>query len=349
MAEVIVSHIAEIRESRITDPALSEKLPDIRFADGTTASLELSNPKAHALMGLLKSLHYDGLPAYVTLSDDKKIADVRVPIQKRVVNLKENAEGDLDVELEISHAVHTLKRSHPDFATLERKLSDAIRSQSEVLITEDIDNSILSVDPALSPFDVRPAAPQILSPLPLAAAGPITEQKARELFNSVADLSCDPLRITDICIPFRYPRDGCWARAHEMYRRLSAQAMIGNLWLYGDLNVRTANDPTCSVSWRYHVAPTVQVQGGSGFRTFILDPSLFAAPVTDAEWIRKQTSAGNAVATEGKVYYRAPNGNLIFDDTFSATATDLKTYRAQLLKMTVDNGPPPYARCAAVS
>jgi hypothetical protein len=133
-----------------------------------------------------------------------------------------------------------------------------------------------------------------------------------------------------------------------MYRRLSAQATIGKLWLYGKLNVRTANYPTCSVSWRYHVAPTVQVQAGSGSRTYILDPSLFAAPVTDAEWINKQTNAGNAEPTDGRVYYRAPDGSVMFDDTFASTATDLKTYRAQLLKMTVDNGPPPYAHCAVV-
>lgn len=349
MAEVIVSHIAEIRENTTTGFALSEKLPDIRFANGATASLEPSNPKAHALIGLLKSLHYDGLPAYVTLSDDKKISDVRVPIQKRVVNITANAGGDLDVELEISHAFHTLRRSRPDFETLEKKLRDALDSRSAVLVTEDIDDGILSVDPVPGPFDVRPAAPRIAAPAAVAVAGPITEQKALELFNSVADLGCDPLRITDICIPFRYPRDGCWARAHEMYRRLSAQSAIGKMWLYGDLNVRTANDPTCSVSWRYHVAPTVQVQAGSGSRTYILDPSMFAAPVTDAEWIAKQTSAGNAVPTDGRVYYRASDGNVTFDDSFASTATELKTYRAQLLKTTVDNGPPPYARCAAVS
>lgn len=53
------------------------------------------------------------------------------------------------------------------------------------------------------------------------------------------------------------------------------------VWIYGDLNTPTINNPNCIVSWGWHVAPTVQVPG-SGI--LVIDPSIFNVPVTEIAW-----------------------------------------------------------------
>jgi hypothetical protein len=144
------------------------------------------------------------------------------------------------------------------------------------------------------------------------------------MFATAADLSCDSIRITPVCIPFRYARDGCWARAHEMYRILSPTAAIGKCWLYGNLKVRTANDPTCEVNWRYHVAPIVTVKDGAGNKPIVLDPALFTRPVSPSEWAAKQILNGTPVLTDGRVYYRSTDGKVSYDDGFGDTAVQLR-------------------------
>jgi hypothetical protein len=92
---------------------------------------------------------------------------------------------------------------------------------------------------------------------------PVTPQRARELIDLVSSQSYDPAAIDAPCIPFRYPDEGCWARAHEMCRIIIASGEeVCKLWIYGDLEVKTRNNPDCRVLWICHVAPTSQVTVG---------------------------------------------------------------------------------------
>src|SRR5262249_62077165 len=58
--------------------------------------------------------------------------------------------GDgLEVELEISHARHYLRREHPRFDEMHKTLERARREKAPVLVTESLDSSAI--------IDVRPA------------------------------------------------------------------------------------------------------------------------------------------------------------------------------------------------
>lgn len=120
--------------------------------------------------------------------------------------------------------------------------------------------------------------------------------EAQILFNELAN---------DNNIPFDYPRDCCFARAHEMCRQLEAKGIeCGKTWYYSagwpaqgspdfppaNLSVtglpKTPVIPDGTLSWTYHVAPTVELDG----KTMVFDPSMFKGPVTPDEWRSKMVN-----------------------------------------------------------
>jgi hypothetical protein len=104
---------------------------------------------------------------------------------------------------------------------------------------------------------------------------------ANELFQRIANAPH---------IPFRYPDDGCYARAHEMTRILQqANVISAKVFLEGDLRVETRNSPAGAVTWWYHVAPIIKVNRGGVIVDMVFDPSIFSRPVTLAEWSAIQT------------------------------------------------------------
>jgi hypothetical protein len=98
-------------------------------------------------------------------------------------------------------------------------------------------------------------------------------------------------------IAFRYPLDGCYARAHLMGRlMLEMGVRPGKVWAFDDramadkkapprLYARTGNHPKGEVWWKYHVAPLLGVRDAGGkVRMHVIDPSLFDEPVPLARW-----------------------------------------------------------------
>lgn len=81
-----------------------------------------------------------------------------------------------------------------------------------------------------------------------------------------------------------YPDDGCFARAALGVRNLKqwSQAAPNKIFVFGDLRVKTANSPLGEVTWWYHVAPLVEVDG----EKYVLDPALNPkAPLKLREWL----------------------------------------------------------------
>lgn len=178
---------------------------------------------------------------------------------------------------------------------------------------------------------------------------PVTLQRAGELFNLANAQLCCPGNPQSPCIPFLYPDDGCWARAHEMCRlMIAAGDRPEKIWIYGGLKVATGNHPNCKVTWGWHVAPILRVStAGGNTEVYVIDPSLFTAPVTQATWVGVQGDPSPTVVhTAADVFHRTFGGKVTYDANYSQTQSTLSLYRDKLrLRAVSPDGPPPYVQC----
>jgi hypothetical protein len=165
----------------------------------------------------------------------------------------------------------------------------------------------------------------------------------------MAATSCDPLTVPAPCIPFRYPDDGCWARAHEMCRLMINLGLSPRkVWIDHSagsvLHVSTRNNPKCYVEWGWHVAPTLCVRGPTFFQTrrMVIDPSLFTSPVSEATWKGVQGDPNATLTHTGADQFWHGGGT---DPTYSASNAILAQYRLALQSRAVQVGAPPYANC----
>jgi hypothetical protein len=113
----------------------------------------------------------------------------------------------------------------------------------------------------------------------------VTAEQARQAFRWMASQKD---------IAFRYPTDGCYARAHLMVRRLQQRGLKPwKVWSFANggekLYVRTPNHPKGHVEWRYHVAPILRVRlANNQQRWWVIDPALFKGPVAISTWRNTQ-------------------------------------------------------------
>lgn len=85
-----------------------------------------------------------------------------------------------------------------------------------------------------------------------------------------------------------YPDDGCFARAALAIMNLSHWKIPvpNKIFVFGNLQVKTVNSPSGSVSWWYHVAPIVAVNG----QKYVLDPAIEPLrPLKLEEWLLKMS------------------------------------------------------------
>ena len=108
----------------------------------------------------------------------------------------------------------------------------------------------------------------------------ITQKEADALFKSFTD---------DIKIPFRYPFDGCYARATAMAKTAEDKKIImGKVFVEGTLIAETGLPEYPVVAWGWHVAPMLYVKNASGkVEIQVFDPGLFDHPVPLDQWKRK--------------------------------------------------------------
>lgn len=168
--------------------------------------------------------------------------------------------------------------------------------------------------------------------------------RAQQLFALCNSHICCPCSTPGSCIPFLYPDDGCWARAHEMCRLMIADGVTpAKVWISGGLQVNSSNKPNCLVVWYWHVAPTLQVTVGGSAQMYVIDPSLFNEPVPLATWKGIQGNPSATLVHTTVDQYGFGGGT---DPTYSQTNIDLTTYRNRLkLRSVGSEGPPPYTNC----
>ena len=121
-----------------------------------------------------------------------------------------------------------------------------------------------------------------------------TVAKAKELWKDAVGGTFTDSGGTSFPIPFGYPVDGCYARAHLMAaqfkkagfesEKIFAEARKTRLVVPSDLAADVAVDAAPTVEWGYHVAPVITLDTGD---RFVIDPSLFDRPVTVAAWLAK--------------------------------------------------------------
>ena len=174
---------------------------------------------------------------------------------------------------------------------------------------------------------------------------PVSFQRARQLFDLCNAQLCCPCSATTPCIPFTYPDNGCWARAHEMCRLLiAAGESPEKVWISGNLSVPSQNKPDCLVRWSWHVAPTLQVSINGTAQTYVIDPSLCSEPVSQAAWKALQGDpAATLTPSSARIYYYWSGQT---DDFYVDTNTVLAQHRNLLkLRSASSAGPPPYTNC----
>lgn len=90
-------------------------------------------------------------------------------------------------------------------------------------------------------------------------------------------------------ISWLYPDDGCFARAAMAASKLIEWKIppVNKIFIFGNLRVQTENSPHGQVTWWYHVAPLVSVDG----EAFVLDPAISPnEPLPLKSWVETQTS-----------------------------------------------------------
>ena len=312
---------------------------------GSAALLDLNDPRAAIWEGLFDELRHTNDPVYLeTDPNTNVIKQVLYPQSVTVAGIALAPVGNLhEIELEISQARHYLRTTNPDYQQLLTALTVAHQHGTPVLVTENLDDhEIIDVRPGPAPFVAGPAMMATTSAgpsanLPLAPV-PVSLQQAQQLFTLVTSQSY---------IPFKYPDDGCWGRAHEMSRLMIASAIQHRkVWIYGHLRVSTRNNPHCSVTWGWHVAPTLLVTIGSNTEIHVIDPSLFTGPVPQATWTGVQHDPTASLHdTDASVFYRSASGHVTYDSSYSQTQQVLARYRRALALRTAQFGPPPYNNC----
>ena len=325
--------------------------------------LDPEDPRSAEMANILNGLSKIKQPVYLEVDPEKEsISRILIPYVTRVNHIKETDGGMFEVELELSHARHYLSRESEDYRELEKKLSEAQRSKDYLIVTEEDTNEIIDVrkypgDEKFPDFPRPEPLPKkwrwwFCWPWKYKYCWPfrwffcVSKTKAKQVFDTLNATSCDPLTVPPPCIPFLYPDDGCWGRAHEMCRlMINMNLKPKKVWIQGSLHVVTKNKPTCHVYWGWHVAPTLCVRKGWFFATerMVMDPSLFNGPVSKSTWKGVQDDP-SAILTDSaaSAFYLWSNAT---DPTYTQTNQVLATYRLKLQTRSLNHGPPPYANC----
>ena len=337
------------------------------------------DPNAPARRTVLEGAARQRVPVYVEIDPaTSAITRMFLPRVTRVRRMQP-FEEDIAVELELSHAVHILRRQSPDFENFELLLRESLGKGSVLIVTEDDARQIIDVrlfrpgpDGPTPEFPTFPPKPEMRWPWPFDRLRELLQRwwrwrwwpwwwfsvrcvspaRAQQIFDAMAATNCAPLTVPAPCIPFMYPDNFCWARAHEMCRLLLAMNVRPRkVWINGGapgyLAAATRNHPNCEVLWSWHVAPTICVRRWRWFffcgREMVIDPSLCTTPVTKAAWMALQDTGNATLTGTDWTFYWQYGGT---DPVYTQTNQHLAEARLSLLNRSIGPaGPPPYAQC----
>jgi hypothetical protein len=346
----------------------------VALEGGRRVRLDPANERSAGFARVLDGLSKQRLPVYLEVDPSSNaITRILVPLIARVIGVGQAREGKVDVELDASHARHVLRLDSADALDLERRLREALKGGGAIILVEDDAHNIIDIR-GFTPGPEVPLPPFPPIPIPKLRLPPrypwplnwiwwiwcwikwpwwwfccLGMTKAQQVFDAMAATTCNPLTVPPPCIPFLYPDDGCWARAHEMCRLMIAMGPSPRkVWidhsLGHSLHVNTKNNPQCFVEWGWHVAPTLCVRGPKWFQfqRMVIDPSLFTTPVSQATWKGVQGDPGATLTdTDASVFWHGGGT----DPNYVNSNAILAQYRLALQTRSIQVGPPPYAYC----
>lgn len=308
---------------------------DVRDTVAVTLDGEQRLTAPKELRPVLEELLERQWPVYFEAGELLDIVLARLPRVVRVVSVEGNSvtfhQSQVRAEAADDAVLSELRRALETRASLAVTITDAFKVVHAVPYSPLLDASVPAtlVEPAaFEPDDCVPPG------------------RAQELFDLCAGFSCEPRVPRPPCIPFLYPDDGCWARAHDMARLIiAAGARPMKVWIYGKLLTQTDNNPCCFVKWRFHVAPTICVRAGrSRGEVQVIDPSLFKTPVPVAKWASVQGDPDATFASTAADIYWNVDMQVEMDPRYKQTNWWLAHFRLQLRlrSLTSGVGPPPY-------
>ena len=344
---------------------------EVELDDGRRIRLDPQNERSEGFARVLAGLAELKHPVYVELDPKSdSVSRILVPKVGHVIALRE-VEGGLEIQLDRSHARYLLQQERNDFAEMSATLREAEARGQPVILTPDDAQGVEDVrffrkpGPDDGPVPDFPPWPETeLGWLDRIRWWPIwpwnwwlyrcvSSKRAQEIFDAMSATTCNPVAVAPPCIPFMFPDDGCWARAHEMRRLMNNMGVYPRkVWIHGWLHTPTRNNPNCFVNWGWHVAPTICVRWPwrwwhifwwwSGVR-MVIDPSLFTTPVTKAQWKSVQGDPNATLnETTGAIYHWYNNQT---DPNYVDTNYYLAVYRLELQNRVNLVGAPPYANC----
>jgi hypothetical protein len=324
-----------------------ENLPKkliVHFKTGQTGRLDMKDPLSAHWANMIARQAQANQPVYVEVDEETGvITNVLIPQVITVERLETDERGNLLVRMHQLSAKHAVLHSAPDFDAMRDSLQAALNDGSERLITSTRDDlEIIAVqippgNPSGSPEPPPPSAPD----------PPVTPDRAIEIFNDMNSETCVPCNPSSTCIPFKYPDDGCWIRAHLMVYKMHSYSPPEDpekIYIQGDLDPFVPNHPDCRLpwGWGWHIAPTLMVTLPGGNERRVIDPSLASAPISETEWENLNNSSYTPTVTilPWTVYNPRTSGSTA---TESQAQLDMQYYRDRLKERCLQYGPPPYS------
>jgi glutaminase-like protein len=125
----------------------------------------------------------------------------------------------------------------------------------------------------------------------------VTPAEAMDLHEYLSKMKFVDAAGAEAPVPFHYPVDGCWGRAHMMAEAMSAMGIESErvfatstvsgepLRVQSDFSQDQPGHRPPVTEWFYHVAPIVKVRTPAGIEYFVIDPSTQATAVPVREWL----------------------------------------------------------------
>lgn len=155
-----VEHLRDLSRKLEVPPGLPEGPARdyliVTLESGRTGRLDLSLHRSAVWTEVLESLRESGQPVYLQIDPDSGfVTELLQPRLYAVLAIREVPDG-IDVELEVSHAIHHVRSSNPDFDAMRRSLQSALELRAPMLITDALNGREI--------IDVRPPVRRVEAP-----------------------------------------------------------------------------------------------------------------------------------------------------------------------------------------